>query len=50
MVGSHVAEAAAHAAIAALSEEDPSASQVTSTQEAECPNQKNGTGASGLEG
>lgn len=50
MVGSHVAEAAAHAAIAALSEEDPSASQVTSTQEDECQNQKNGTVVSGLVG
>lgn len=50
MVGSHVAEAAAHAAIAALSEEDPASSLVTSTREAECQNQKNGSGASGLVG
>lgn len=50
MVGSHVAEAAAHAAIAALSEEDPASSQVTSAREAGCQNQKNGSGVSGLVG
>eukprot|EP01018_Ginkgo_biloba_P032271 Gb_22023 [translate_table: standard] len=50
MVGSHVAAAAAQAAVAALYEEDSSASQITSTEEANFAGGKNCTTASGLEG
>ncbi|KAH9302363.1 hypothetical protein KI387_013946, partial [Taxus chinensis] len=50
MAGSHVAEAAANAAVAALCEDDFSVSQITSTQPSKISNRKNSIAASMLGG